>query len=145
MSRSRANPWSPGQKIAAAIGGTIAVAAGILLWRENKRMAAAFEEIGKGLGGDTINYNYVPHLSTWPHMDRYGNEHAFGIQLQQWGYDPGPIHTNEQWAIIDAQPIEAVRNFQLEYNLVRQIELPAPMPGPPLVEDGLIGASTATA
>jgi hypothetical protein len=121
----------------AAVGGAALVGTAAWFWRQ-KKLAGA----GSG-PKETINFNYVPHLETWPHIDRYPNEHAFGIQLDAWGYDVGPIHTNEQWTVIDALPIQAVSEFQRDFNVVRRIQLPAPVPGPALVEDGLIGNNTA--
>jgi len=142
--RRRRNPWTRGQKIGAAIGAVALVATPVVIYvlanRWAKGMASAFD-----IGPETINFNYVPHLETWPHMDRFSNEYAFGVALQSMGYDPGSMHTNETWTIIDARPIESVREFQRDYNLVRQIQLPDPVPTPPLVEDGLIGNNTAIA
>lgn len=96
-----------------------------------------------GKGGPSLDY--VPHITSWPHQDRFGNEHAFGVQLQAWGYNVGPINEEPTWTIIDAQPMQAVMAFQRDYNLVRQIDLPTPTPSPELVEDGLIGHNTALA
>ncbi len=98
-----------------------------------------------GGGGLSPKLDYVPHLQNWPHRDRYGNEFAFGIQLQAWGYPVGTINTDPEWSIIDAQGLVAVEAFQRDYNLVRQIELPEPAPTAALEPDGLIGPVTADA
>ncbi len=116
------------------------VGAAAVIWRLKKKLDAALPE-----SSDTINYNYVPNLETWPHIDRYPNEHAFGIQLEAWGYEPGPIHTNAEWTVIDAAPIEAVSEFQRDFNVVSKMMLPDALNAPGIVEDGLIGPATANA
>jgi len=98
-----------------------------------------------GGGGLGPKLNYIPHLTNWPHRDRYGNEHAFGVQLQSWGYPVGELNTDPEWSIIDAPGLVAVESFQRDFNLVRQIELPPPAAPPPLKADGLIGPDTASA
>ncbi len=124
----------------------VAVGTGLVIrkLRSSSRLPSGGGGVSPAPGGGGLGpkLNYVPHLTNWPHRDRYPNEHAFGIQLQSWAYPVGPINTDADWSIIDAQGLVAVDSFQRDYNLVRQIELPAPAAGPALEPDGLLGPAT---
>lgn len=91
-----------------------------------------------------LNYVGAPGY-LWPHRDVFPNERAFGLALQNLGYDTG---VNEAAFSVHSPKIRAVvREFQRHYNIVRKTNWDFIPPGTEGVgsPDGLIGVKTIVA
>jgi peptidoglycan hydrolase-like protein with peptidoglycan-binding domain len=91
--------------------------------------------------GHINNYVGAPGY-VWPHKDRFPNQQAIGLALQNLGYDSGVNAAG--WTILSAKAMSAVKGFQRDYNIVRQtdwdfIPVGTQSVGPP---DGLVGDKT---
>ena len=72
---------------------------------------------GQVPSGKITNYVGAPGY-VWPHQDRFPNERAIGLALQNLGYDSGVNAAN--FSMLSAQAMSAAKGFQRDYNIVRQ-------------------------
>lgn len=89
-----------------------------------------------------INCNYVgcgPSFN-WVLRDRYPNERAFGLALQQLGYVINPAAGN--FSIVSGHSLATVRQFQRDYNVARLAQTVQDPPPQGLATDGLVGNNT---
>lgn len=78
----------------------------------------------------------------WIRKDRFPNERAFGLALQQLGYIINPGLAN--FSIVSDYSRSIVRQFQRDYNVARLAQTVEPTPNG-LATDGLIGTNTINA
>lgn len=80
----------------------------------------------------------------WPRKDMFPNYRSFGIALEALGYVQQPPPASAEWSVVSASFMTEVRDFQRDYNLVRQVQTVDDEP-PAIDEDGLIGNRTIAA
>lgn len=120
--------------------GAVAVATGAVIWWRSSRSSPP----GAIDPNKVFNYVGAPGYE-WPHKDRFPNQVAFGLLLQQLGYDPGDL-ASPTFSITASQGLNAVAGFQRDYNIVRQNKLawdfvPAGTKSTGAI-DGLLGPKT---
>lgn len=118
--------------IAIAVTATLALGAAVAL-AVHRRGPLPGPEFRNYVGAD----GYL-----WPYHERFPNERAFGLALQNLGYDSG-VNAGT-FTILSPQAMSAVKGFQRDYNLVRQTKWEFIEPGTQSVgqPDGFLGDKT---